>query len=103
VRDEGSRITEIADRAQLTKATVVYLVDDLEQLGYVERIPDPADGRAKLVRLTAKGQEAVEAARDIAAGIEREWAELIGEQNMRQLESLLLLLRERLWPPDTAD
>ena len=49
MRDEGSRITDIAERAQLTKPTVVYLVNELEALGYVERIPDPHDGRAKLV------------------------------------------------------
>jgi DNA-binding MarR family transcriptional regulator len=40
LRDEGSRSTKIADRAQLTKQTVVYLVNELEHLGYLERIPD---------------------------------------------------------------
>src|SRR5689334_191806 len=56
MRDEGSRITEIAERAQLTKQTVVYLVNELEALGYVERVPDPKDGRAKMVVATARGR-----------------------------------------------
>jgi DNA-binding MarR family transcriptional regulator len=98
VRDEGSRVTELAERAQLTKPTVVYLVDDLEKLGCMERVPDPADGRAKLVRPTAKGRAAVEAARAAAAEIEAEWAALIGERRMRQLREALEELRERLWP-----
>ena len=59
----GSRVTELAQLAQVTKPTVVYLVNDLERLGYVERIPDPADGRAKLVCLTERGVRAQEAAR----------------------------------------
>lgn len=49
IADRGSRVTELAQLAQVSKPTVVYLVNDLERLGYVERVPDPADGRAKLV------------------------------------------------------
>lgn len=98
LRDDGSRITELAVRAQLTKATVVYLVNDLERLGYVERVPDPTDGRAKLVKLTRKGEGAIHAARRIALEIEAEWTELIGEQQMRQLRDALLALRAELWP-----
>jgi DNA-binding MarR family transcriptional regulator len=102
VRDEGSRVTELAERAQLTKPTVVYLVDDLEKLGYMERVPDPADGRAKLVRPTAKGKAAVEAARAAAAEIEAEWTALIGERRMRQLRGALEELRGKLWPEDAT-
>src|SRR3954469_8658075 len=82
MRDEGSRITEIAARAQLTKQTVVYLVNELEALGYVERAADAADGRAKLVRATARGHAAVSEAHRAAADIERGWTALIGEQRM---------------------
>jgi DNA-binding MarR family transcriptional regulator len=99
IRDEGSRVTEIADRAQLTKQTVVYLVNDLERLGYLERIPDPSDGRAKLVRPTARGNAAVAEARQIAADIERDWTDLLGQQPMAQLRHLLEQLHEALWPP----
>jgi DNA-binding MarR family transcriptional regulator len=66
-KPEGSRLTDIAQRAGLTKPTVLAAVDDLQRLGYVERLPDPADGRAKLVRLTPRGAAtAAEGARIIA-------------------------------------
>jgi DNA-binding MarR family transcriptional regulator len=101
IPDSGSRVTELAERAQLTKPTVVYLVDDLERLGYVERVPDPSDGRAKLV-LTAKGRAATEAVRRIAAELEVEWAALIGPDRMQGLRELLLDLRSKLWPPEES-
>jgi DNA-binding MarR family transcriptional regulator len=100
VRDAGSRITELAERAQLTKPTVVYLVNDLEAMGYVERIPDPADGRAKLVRLTERGLEARQAGRAAVVEIEAEWGAALGEERLAALRELLLELRAFLWPPD---
>jgi DNA-binding MarR family transcriptional regulator len=98
LRDDGSRITEIAERAQLTKQTVVYLVNELERLGYVERISDPRDGRAKLVRPTGRGHAAVAEARRVAAEIEAEWAARFGAERMAQLRALLEQLHETLWP-----
>jgi DNA-binding MarR family transcriptional regulator len=100
LRDEGSRITEIAERAQLTKQTVVYLVNDLERLGYVERVPDPEDGRAKLVRMTARGEAAVAEARAAIADIEAEVEQLLGRKRLRELRALLEDLHDALWPDD---
>src|SRR4051812_8696955 len=54
VRDDGMRLTELAGLAGMTKQSVGELVDDLVDLGYVERIPDPADRRAKLICLTER-------------------------------------------------
>jgi DNA-binding MarR family transcriptional regulator len=98
LRDDGSRITELAERAQLTKQTVVYLVNELEQLGYVERVADPHDGRAKLVRATARGEKAVAEARRAAADIEREWEALLGRKRLRELRAGLEELNDALWP-----
>ena len=98
LRDEGSRITELAERAQLTKQTVVYLVNELEQLGYVERVADPHDGRAKLVRATARGEQAVLEARRVAAEIEREWEALLGRKRLAELRRALEELNDSLWP-----
>jgi DNA-binding MarR family transcriptional regulator len=53
----GTRITELAERAQMTKQSMGDLVADMEALGVVERIPDPTDRRAKIVRYTARGWE----------------------------------------------
>ena len=75
IADEGSRLTELADRAQVTKQTASLLVAALEREGLVERVPDPSDGRARLIRLSARGREAArtgDAGRDRRrAGVDR--------------------------------
>jgi DNA-binding MarR family transcriptional regulator len=98
IADQGSRVTELAVLAQISKPSVVYLVNDLERLGYVERIPDPADGRAKLVRLTARGARAQATAREIIAQVEHDWARALGVSDFRTLRKLLEGLHEALWP-----
>jgi DNA-binding MarR family transcriptional regulator len=98
ISDRGSRITELAQLAQVSKPTVVYLVNDLERLGYVERMSDPADGRAKLVCLTKRGTRAQEAARKIIAEIEQDWGELLGTDDFAALRALLQRLHDALWP-----
>lgn len=94
----GTRVTELAERAWLTKATVVHAVDELERLGYVTREPDPTDRRAKLVRSTARAREAEQAAREAIADIREAWSALIGDEQMDALEAELRRLRAALWP-----
>src|SRR3954453_20449933 len=53
VREDGMRLTELAQLADMTKQSIGEIVDDLAERGYVERFPDPDDKRAKLIRLTA--------------------------------------------------
>lgn len=96
----GTRVTELAGRACLTKATVVHAVDELERLGYVTREPDPTDRRAKLVVVTPRAKEAEEVAREAIADMREAWAELIGAEEMDALEAGLRRLRAALWPPD---
>ena len=98
IADEGSRVTELAELAQVSKPTVVYLVNDLERLGYVERVPDPSDGRAKLVRLTERGLRAQRAGTEIVHQIEQDWGELLGAQDFAALHELLRRLHDALWP-----
>jgi DNA-binding MarR family transcriptional regulator len=98
VRSDGTRITELAERAQLTKPTVVVAVDELVRLGYVERSPDPADGRAKLVVATERGRAAEQASREIIAELRDAWAAQLDAGDLDQLEGLLRRLRDVLWP-----
>ena len=86
---EGSRLTDLADRSQLTKQAVGEVVTDLERMGYVERVPDAADGRAKIIRLTGPGIEAHHAAVRIFGEIEARWAERYGEERIALLRELL--------------
>ena len=98
IADRGSRVTELAELAQVSKPTVVYLVNDLEQLGYVERVPDPDDGRAKLVRLTERGLAAQRAGTQIVRQIEADWSALVGAREFEELRTLLQRLHDALWP-----
>lgn len=99
IADSGSRITDLALLAQVSKPTVVYLVNDLERLGYVERAPDPGDRRAKLVCLTERGASAQAEARRIVAEIEEDWSRLLGAREFKHLRRLLTSLHDALWPP----
>jgi len=69
----GTRLTVLAARAHLTHQSMSELVRTLEQRGYVERRPDPSDGRARLVRLTAKGLRMVRQASQEIELIEMKW------------------------------
>jgi DNA-binding MarR family transcriptional regulator len=94
VADGGSRLTDLAAQAQVTKQTAGELVDQLVLHGYVERVPDPRDGRARLVRLARRGQEAAAAAAPVVAAVEAEWTAHLGEEAMADLRATLLRLRE---------
>jgi len=85
----GTRVSVLAQRAQITKQSMGELVAHLEHHGYLERVPDPSDGRAKLVRATARGDELYAIAREFVAELEQEWTERLGAQKMRRLRALL--------------
>ncbi len=90
----GTRLSDLATQAQVTKATAGFLVDQLERSGLVTRVPDPDDGRARLVTITDKGQNAVRIAAEEVATVEAEWTAHLGTRRMRQLHQTLTQLRE---------
>jgi DNA-binding MarR family transcriptional regulator len=92
----GTRVSELAERAQITKQSMAELVAHLERHGYVERVPDPADRRAKLVRATDRGQAVYAIAREFVAEMEAEWTARLGKRKMSTLRSLLEELNEAL-------
>jgi DNA-binding MarR family transcriptional regulator len=86
---QGSRVTDLAEQAGIAKQSMGYLIDYLEKHGYVERIPDPTDGRAQLVRRTARGWEVNRMSAQLVREIQQEWTQLLGEERMKHLMSLL--------------
>lgn len=89
VQGEGLRLTDIAERANMTKQSVGEIVDDLVGRGYVQRIPDPDDRRAKLVCLTERGEEAQGYGRRLFAELEQRLGERYGAERIAQLRELL--------------
>lgn len=94
IADGGSRLTDLAEQAGITKQSAGFLVDQLERAGYVERVADPQDGRARLVRVAPRGARSVRASRRIAAEVEREWSGRLGAERMDQLRAILTDLAE---------
>ncbi|MGW6709919.1 MarR family winged helix-turn-helix transcriptional regulator [Streptomyces sp. NPDC054956] len=91
---DGTRVTDLAEQAHITKQTAGFLVEQLERSGYVHRTPDPSDARARLVHIAPRGAEAVAVARAAEAEVEAEWTRHLGKRGTRQLREALTRLRE---------
>jgi DNA-binding MarR family transcriptional regulator len=90
---QGSRITELAERARVTKQTASALVQALEDGRYVERVPDPVDARARLVRVAARGAAATAVAAAEIELIAAEWRRELGAARYGRLVRDLEMLR----------
>ena len=91
---DGTRLSVLAERAQIAKQTATALVDKLERAGYVQRVADPSDGRARLVRMTARAEAALPIARAEEDRIEAEWRAQLGPELMDHLRDALTALRD---------
>jgi DNA-binding MarR family transcriptional regulator len=94
LEEDGLRMGEIASRARLTKQTITTLVRLCERDGLVERTPDPEDGRATIVTLTARARRFEPAAERVLGRLEREVAALFGPRKRATLRSALAGLAE---------
>ena len=107
IGDSGTRLTDLAEMAQVTKQTASFLVDQLERAGFVTREPDPRDARARLVVISAKGREVQRLAAEEERAVYEEWRAHLGDSDFRRLEDVLGRLREvtdpyrHLDPPDS--
>lgn len=84
---EGTRLTDLAERMDVSKQAAQQLVNELEEAGIVERIPDPRDGRAKLIRFTALGRRSLLDGLDVLRGIEEELRRELGDHAVSALGS----------------
>ena len=78
--DTGTTVSLLAERARMTKQAMAELVRHLETHGYVRRVPDPTDGRAKLVLPTDRGNQVIEVAQNLAPEIEQRISALLGAE-----------------------
>jgi len=98
IRMGGIRLTELAERSQLSLAATSELVNDLADLGYLTRRPDPADGRAKLIDLTKRGRDLMGLAGERVADIEQRWSAVVGARNFNQMCRTMQRLLDELDP-----
>ena len=101
-----TRVTELAERAHITQQAMGKTLRELEKLGYVERVVDEADRRARAIHLTPRGEQLVEDAIASAEEVKRDYAARVGR---RELDDLDLRLRDAAislaldyLPPDWA-
>ncbi len=88
---EGTRLTDLADRIGISKQAVGQLVDELEDLGVLERVPDPDDGRAKLIRFVEEdGEPILMRGLAVLSALESQMEAHIGARQMKQLHRALL-------------
>jgi DNA-binding MarR family transcriptional regulator len=93
INPEGSRLSELADAAQLSKQTVGSIVDQLERAGYVRRDRDPDDARARLVSIAPRGRELIDLSAPVVREVEAAWEAHLGRARTRQLRKTLQELR----------
>ena len=89
ISPEGSRLSALARGANMSPQAMGELVDELEELGYVERRPDPTDRRAKLIMLTPRGHDCIAAGIATIQGIERRIDQILGADGHAELRRLL--------------
>jgi DNA-binding MarR family transcriptional regulator len=94
----GVRLRDLAVASQLSPPAIGEHVDELERLGYVERVPDPSDRRAKLIRPTELGAAFMQTAYDALAEIEAEWRKALGPEALRRLRDSLAEVRSLQQP-----
>jgi len=104
---DRQRPSELADQLQITRQSVNDLLGHLEQCGYVAREADPADGRARVVRLTAKGRRLETTVNGQAQAAEVQIAAVLGPRRFSQLRNALEELARHVTdngrPPPTTD
>lgn len=101
VGGDGTRQTDLAQKLSVSKQAIGQLVSELVSLGMVKRDPDPADARATLVRLTAKGQKAQSGGQAVFDEVHAELESKMGKAGVEKLESALTSLIESLSTGDT--
>jgi DNA-binding MarR family transcriptional regulator len=84
--------SDLADRLRVSRQAVAQAVSSLERHGYVTRLPDPVDARARIIELTPRGQQALRVMRSNAIELERHWQHVLGKQRLAEFRETLIML-----------
>lgn len=88
----GLHASDLADRLRVSRQAVAQAVSALERHGYVTRLPDPVDARARIIELTPRGQQALRVMRSNAIDLERRWQQVLGKQRLGEFRETLIML-----------
>ncbi|HEY0279141.1 MAG TPA: MarR family transcriptional regulator [Solirubrobacterales bacterium] len=86
---DGLRPVEVAGQTGMSKQALNYLLGQLEETGYLERVDDPDDRRSKRIRMTKRGWDAGQAMRGAVGEVEREFIDAHGKKELKNLLELL--------------
>jgi DNA-binding MarR family transcriptional regulator len=88
----GLHASDLADRLGVSRQAVAQAVAALERHGYVNRVPDPADARARIIELTPRGRHALQVMRSSAIDLENRWQQVLGQRRLADLRKTLTML-----------
>src|ERR1700731_2144751 len=88
----GLHASDLADRLRVSRQAVAQAIAPLERHGYITRVPDPVDARARIIELTPRGQQALRAMRSNALDREKRWQQVLGKQRLGELRETLQML-----------
>ena len=88
----GLHASDLADQLTVSRQAVAQGVAALERHGYVTRVPDPADARARIIELTPRGRQALRVMRSNALDLEKRWEQVLGERRLGELRETLRML-----------
>jgi DNA-binding MarR family transcriptional regulator len=97
----GMQVSELAQLSGVRKQTMAQVVEQLERMGYVERRPDPADRRGRLVFLTERGQAVRPVGAATGRRVEQQWAQLTSPETIQALRGSLERLLTELGADDS--
>jgi DNA-binding MarR family transcriptional regulator len=88
----GLNASALADRLRVSRQAVAQAVAALERHGYVTRVPDPVDARARIIELTPRGRQALQVMRSNAIDLEKRWQQVLGKQRLGEFRETLVML-----------
>jgi len=88
----GLHASDLADRLRVSRQAVAQAIAALERHGYITRVPDPVDARARIIELTPRGRQALRVMRSNALDLEMRWERVLGRQRLGELRETLQVL-----------